>query len=112
MAHESTDTFLAIAQAKIAANHDAARAMARQGATIISNVQGGVSEQRAALVAMQIDETDTRISGTFVEADDTLKTIDRLSSEIQVTIMKILPVLARHEAMVQRLVDLRNTVAS
>lgn len=103
MAHESTTAYIQTAQTEQAATHPAVRDLLRSANTVIASFQAGVAAQRAAYMSMQLDETDPRITGLFVELLDLLKTCDRLSGEFNDRLTQIPALLDRQEAMVLRL---------
>lgn len=102
MAHDSTIAYLAKAQQCVTDTHAPTRTAVRQAAATLGDLTGSVALQRAALTAAQIDETDAGVVGTFYEADDILKTINRLGGEVSTGLMALLRVMDRHEAMIAR----------
>lgn len=103
MAHESTTAYLAVAHDQQTLTHQPLRDLLRTANRAISAFQSGIAAQRSAFMDMQLDETDPRIAGLYVELLDLLKTCDRLPNELNDRLTQLPPLLDRQEGMLARL---------
>lgn len=110
MGHESTLAYIATAQTQQAATHQQVRDLLRSANTVAAAFQTAVAAQRGAFMSMQLDETDPRIAGKFVELFDQLKTADRISGEMTQKMTELPPLLARMEQMIVDLNALTQSV--
>src|SRR5947209_3510741 len=99
MAHESTHAYVHAATARHAATHVALRELVRSTMRQTAQLQRAVAEERAAFGDMQSDETNPRVTALFVEANDLLKTVDRLAGELHALLVQFPPLIAREVGM-------------
>lgn len=98
---EAIADYLARAEAARVA-HEAAREAIRTTLPAITDVVRGAAEQAECLLHAQMDETNPNVRGLQYEAQDKLKSVERLAGELRQKITEFVRVLAEQEEVTAR----------
>jgi hypothetical protein len=102
-AHQSTTDYLARTATAITDVHAQIRAQARTVSTDLAALFRALADRKELLFAVSLDETHPQVQPLLYEAADKVQTVERIATDAQALLGRLVGALAQDEAMTARL---------